>query len=865
MKRLLYLLAITLAAVSGMQAAQVNETEARQIADKFLGAKTARFTSSATQSVTRLTYTAEAGRFYIFDRSQGDGFVVVAGDDRLPQVLGYSVDGSFSSDDIPLPMQDWMDEMNREIAFLQSHKEVSAHQPVKRAAAIAPLMTTRWNQDWPYNLLCPTYTAGDGQTVQAVTGCVATAMVQIMNYHKWPPRGVGSHTYNCDVNDTDPTTLSADFSESVYEWDLMLDSYDESSSEESCYAVAKLMSDAGISINMGYGSSSGAQEVSVLGAITEYFGYSNKCYLLQRDLYNAVEWDQMLYDEISARRPILYCGYSYTQGSLGGHAFVFDGIDAKGYYHVNWGWGGSGDGYFMVSLLSPGSGYNFKYGQTAIFGFVPAHLDDDVPGVLYIRGLMHPDMYSTPRGNNVRLRFSDIYVEGNLLDTVGVEDMGYWQMPYDTIPLEVRVIGPNGESVQSKRISYKVFMNSWFSRSPNIEFIPDASLADGEYLVKMAYSSQKGDDFDTWVCDEYGNDVYCKMTLNDGMVYLNDCFLSAKYNLSSLTVTQSICVDEPFDVDVKLTNPRGYGPPGGQPEEFTTTGQIHLSLMKNGEEVATSEPMAISIPRDSTLSCSLRIMAPSEWGRYELALVDDCGRMFQPESGWLGNDEGDGITKIVIVPKSDQLVEDFEGMTANSKTNDTNIQGTFTSWSFYKSGVRAPGEGRCNGTNCVMMKKPSMFYSVEPVYHSIFMAEAMFFNKAMTDAKYTLEYSVDNGTTWVKASTLDDTDAADVPASSITHVIWKLSLSDKDPALFRLTMTGGGSAATYVDDFILRYSDLTLVGDVNLDGTVNISDLNSVINLILSEQNDTKADVNGDGTINISDINAIINIILKTS
>ena len=338
MKRLFFLFTITLAALCTVQAAQVNESEARQIADRFFGTKSARFAASASQAATRLAYTAEAGRFYIYDRSAGCGFVIVAGDDRLPQVLGYSIDGTFSSNGIPLPMQDWMAEMNREIAFLQSHNNANAHHPVKRANPIAPLMTTRWTQDWPYNLLCPTYTIGGNVTERAVTGCVATAMAQIMNYYKWPAQGTGSHTYDCNVNDTDPTTLSADFSQSVYEWNLMLDDYSSESSEESCLAVAKLMSDAGISINMNYGSSSGASESAVMTAITDYFGYSGKRYLLQRDLYSASEWDQLLYDEISAGRPVLYCGYTYTQGSLGGHAFVFDGVDARGYFHVNWGW-----------------------------------------------------------------------------------------------------------------------------------------------------------------------------------------------------------------------------------------------------------------------------------------------------------------------------------------------------------------------------------------------------------------------------------------------------------------------------------------------------------------------------------------------
>ena len=273
MKRFISIVSIAMIAVCSLQAAQVNVAEAHQVAESFFAAKSLRHASPSTQPVMRLAYTAEHERFYVFNRGERSGFVVVAGDDRLPQVLGYGESGKFVADKLPIAMQDWMAEMNREIAFLQSHSGVAAHKPAKRAEPIYPLMTTFWDQGWPYNMLCPTY---NGNSERAVTGCVATAMAQIMNFHKWPLRGTGSHTYNCNVNDTDPTTLSANFSESFYEWDKMLDVYNQDSSEESCYAVAKLMSDAGISIDMGYGSSSGASESAVLTALTRYFGYSDR-------------------------------------------------------------------------------------------------------------------------------------------------------------------------------------------------------------------------------------------------------------------------------------------------------------------------------------------------------------------------------------------------------------------------------------------------------------------------------------------------------------------------------------------------------------------------------------------------------------
>lgn len=855
MKRILSVLVITMTAVCGLQATQVNVTEARHVAEQFFSARSLRHAPASAQPVMRHAYTAEHERFYVFNRGEQNGFVVVAGDDRLPQVLAYGESGSFVADRLPLGMQDWMAEMNREIAFLQSHSGVATHQPVKRAVPINPLMTTFWDQGWPYNMLCPTY---NGDTERAVTGCVATAMAQIMNYHEWPLRGTGSHSYYCNVNDTDPTTLSADFSQSVYEWDKMLDVYNQDSNEESCYAVAKLMSDAGISIDMGYGSSSGASESAVLTALTRYFGYSSRHYLLDRDLFGSEEWDQLLYDEIGAGRPILYCGYTYTQGSLSGHAFVLDGVDADGLFHVNWGWGGSSDGYFMVSVLAPGSGYNFKFGQDAIFGVVPAPDADLVPGVLYVRGIMHPDTYTLPRGEKVSVNFSDIYVEGNLMDTAGVDYSGYWPAVYDMIPMELRVFDQNGAIKQAHRFSYKVYISGWGPASPSIEFMPDASLSEGEYEVKIAYSVNRDENYDSWVCDDYGNNVYCKMLLSGDKIYLEDCFLASKYNLESMEADNSIFVGEPFEVDVTLAYPRSWG----SQSRPSTTGNIRLQMMKNGEIVATGEPMAVSVPYDATATFRLQMTAPTQWGRYDLMVVDDCGRLFQPASDWADYDEAAGMTKVIVVPKSEELVEDFETMTPNSKTNETNVEGRFTSWSFNKSGVRAPGEGKCHGTNSVMMKKPSTFYSVEPLHHNIYMATATFFNNSSSEAKYTLEYSVDNAATWVKALTIDDTEAAVVPATSVTQVIWQLNLKSSEPTLFRIAMTGGGSAATYVDDFILRYNDSIVIGDVNVDGEVNIADVNAVIEIILTDGSISTADVNGDGEVNIADINAILDHIL---
>ena len=145
------------------------------------------------------------------------------------------------------------------------------------------------------------------------------------------------------------------------------------------------------------------------------------------------------------------------------------------------------------------------------------------------------------------------------------------------------------------------------------------------------------------------------------------------------------------------------------------------------------------------------------------------------------------------------------------------------------------------------------------------MAEATIFNPSSSEAKFTLEYSVDNAATWIKALSLDGADAtaAVVPAASIYHAIWQFNIQASQPALFRVAMTGGGSAAAYVDNLVLRYNDVAIAGDVNVDGEVNIGDLNTVVDVILGGTAVGNADLNGDGEVNIADINALIDLILK--
>ena len=237
----------------------------------------------------------------------------------------------------------------------------------------------------------------------------------------------------------------------------------------------------------------------------------------------------------------------------------------------------------------------------------------------------------------------------------------------------------------------------------------------------------------------------------------------------------------------------------------------------------------------------------------------------------VGIQEKEGIISFEVIEDGGllKMVEDFEAMEPTTTTNEADVEGTLATWTFNKAGVRSPGADLANGTNSVLMKAPSQFYSVTDVSVNSYLAQLTVFNSTSSVAKLALEYSIDQGAHWLKAMTPTGVVASEVPAKANGTCYWVLSLKSSTPARFRISQTGGNkNSPIYVDDFTLYYNEevpVTLVGDVNKDNQVNISDVNAVINMILSGKTDSAGDVNNDGQINISDINLVIAKILNSN
>lgn len=318
-----------------------------------------------------LVYTAKDANneaaLYVFAR-QGEGFLITSADDVASPVLAYSSTGTFANAQMPDNLRWWLGEYAREIAYAKANnirplKELTRPQ----RAPIAPLVSTRWNQGAPYNDSCPLMS---GQ--RTYTGCVATAMAQVVKHHNWPERGIGSNTYTWNGQ-----PLSMDFSKQVYDWAHMTDTYGDNSTSQEKAAVAQLMLACGISVNMGYGlSGSGAMSSVVPGALIDNFGYGKCTTQISRDECPLLQWEEYIYRSLAANAPCYYSGQNLSVG----HAFVCDGYSSDGYFHFNWGWGGVSDGYFRLTALDPSSqgiggsnnGYNIY--QSVILNALPSNV-----------------------------------------------------------------------------------------------------------------------------------------------------------------------------------------------------------------------------------------------------------------------------------------------------------------------------------------------------------------------------------------------------------------------------------------------------------------------------------------------------------
>ncbi|MDO4319051.1 MAG: C10 family peptidase [Bacteroidales bacterium] len=353
----------------------------------------------------QLRYTARAnGINTVYVVSSGEGYLVLSADDVATPLLGYADNGSFDINDMPPAMRQWLDDYSAQIAAaVATGGVVTGAAPLASYSNIRPIVTTRWNQDSPYNDKCPRV---DGRATY--TGCVATALAQVMNVHKWPEKASGTNTYEWQYYNSSgqlqKTNITLDFSTIPLSWSSMIDNYSNGAGTTAQRtAVANLMYAAGVASNMQYGTGeSGASTTTSARGLVDYFDYDKGLLLYERNLYPLTTWTDMLYTELAAGRPVLYSGQNANGAS--GHAFVIDGYSAgDGLFHVNWGWGGMSDGYYLITTLEPGqqgiggSTAGYSNDQSAVMGIQPP-----VPGSEYKTVFGVNDKFSTSKETYTR-------------------------------------------------------------------------------------------------------------------------------------------------------------------------------------------------------------------------------------------------------------------------------------------------------------------------------------------------------------------------------------------------------------------------------------------------------------------------------
>ena len=503
MKKIFTLVMLLLVVLTG-SAQPISRQEAMKRAIQFLQ-------SSPAQGSTRRAMTAtpqlnevatDMSHLYVFN-VDGGGYVIASGDERAVSVLGYSTNGTINWQRMPENMRSWLHSYDEAIAKLpQRTTTTTTTQPSaisQRAsrAVIKPLLTTAWNQSPLYNDDCPAY---NGQVakykgLQSMTGCTATAMAQVMNYHKWPQAAtndIPAYDYQVDNLQSKLTeTFHLDALPAVtFDWNNMRDRYLKLNMESHDFdilpdvtpaqrkAVSTLMRYCGQSIKMSYSPEVSLQYVHIVAlALTTYFGYDNGVRCVSRNEHTIDQWEDLIYSELAANRPVIYNGSSNTAG----HTFVCDGYDGQGMFHFNWGWEGESDNYFSLSVLDPYSYDKYVVADSDYNQFQMA-----------IVGVQKPQEGTVPTSVEPILALNSIPMvgvkNGNYVLSLAFIYFGLTQ-PTATIEIELFEKLQDGQWKQFTDNSEPLNMETAVSRSYSYEFPTSSNETDAvhDLYIKTRY------------------------------------------------------------------------------------------------------------------------------------------------------------------------------------------------------------------------------------------------------------------------------------------------------------------------------------------------------------------------------------------
>jgi hypothetical protein len=370
MRKTILTLCLAALTLGTLLAGPVDQQKAQKLGANFLSTTAvSQKTADIQLNLASVAANRDATDYYVFNVSNGEGFVIVAADDCVKPILAYSTTGQFDPQNVSEGFQFTLDGFREEIQYVREHnltatpdivaewnavsKTGSLSRGEQTRAVVGPLCQTLWNQNFPWNSQCPEDPEGNGGHVYA--GCVATAMGMVMKFWDWPAQGVGSHSYYPQGY----AQQSANFSETEYHFELMPNTLDSTSTEEEYFEIAQLLHHLGISVDMQYsGSGSGAYSEMVPDALRNYFRYNCEDHLTNYGGgwwpgwgYSNEEWAQMLKDGgLDELLPLYYSGQD--DSGAGGHAYVCDGYDENDYFHFNWGWSGRDNAWCPIGALN---------------------------------------------------------------------------------------------------------------------------------------------------------------------------------------------------------------------------------------------------------------------------------------------------------------------------------------------------------------------------------------------------------------------------------------------------------------------------------------------------------------------------------
>jgi hypothetical protein len=535
--------------------------------------------------------------YYIFNAGENKGFVVVSGSDRTEQILGYTDSGNFDADSIPDNMKAWLQGYADEIRYVENNlADDEAVAGIQKARhAVAPLLSTLWNQGSPYNNLCPIYNNSDGTSSgkRSSTGCVATALAQVIGYYKYPNQTVLEIPSYAFTSGGKSITMSAIPAGTAIDWANMSDTYSSSNTSAQNSAVANLMLLVGTGCKMAYGSASGSW-IEKYGPklLRDYLGYDDAVQAVSRDKYTLDDWIDLIYNEVSNGRPVAYEGYS----SAGGHAFVLDGYDSDELFHVNWGWGGMDNGYFRISVLHPSSNTGigasnssdgYSMGQEAVIGVkLPDNVDDGVD-------------------ESLQLSHRNISISGTSITT----DYTNWSGGNGSFYMGIGVVGTDGKITMLKSSSYAMSLSNNYSFSLTYSV---SGLSNGTYKI-VPISRQSTSTI--WHTSLNPDIEYIKAVVNNGSVTLTYCYnADSNLKISNWNFLGNKVASTEQEVKVTFTNTGG-------PKEFSGTLYCFASTTSTKGSATCKAGVTVRVDGSDDISF---FFTPSAAGTYSVWIASDA-------------------------------------------------------------------------------------------------------------------------------------------------------------------------------------------------------------------------------------------------